>query len=132
MHILSDNLITVLNSLVKLEEEIADKLAMSGEFTKVGSGSYYNHDNKEITMVESQMNREKAHPRTILSHEYGHPEVAGGFTEIEENLLKQIYQITHNPIPETKNEALHISKSEKNETLESILNELNSLKYSSE
>ena len=48
-------------------------------------------------------------------------------TKREENLLKQIYQITHNPIPETKNEALHISKSEKNETLESILNELNSL-----
>ena len=73
------------------------RLAMSGEFTKVGSGSYYNHDNKEITMVESQMNREKAHPRTILSHEYGHPEVAGGFTEIEENLLKQF-----NPAPKKK------------------------------
>ena len=28
MHILSDNLITVLNSLVKLEEEIADKLCL--------------------------------------------------------------------------------------------------------
>ena len=70
------------------------RLATSGEFTKVGSGSYYNPDNKEITMVESQMNREKAHPRTILAHEYGHPETDGWFSDKEIKLLQQF-----NPSP---------------------------------
>lgn len=45
----------------------------------------------------------------------------------EETLLKDIYQLTHNPIPEKKNEALYISKGNKNETLDEVLNELNSL-----
>lgn len=45
----------------------------------------------------------------------------------EETLLKEIYQITHNPIPGKKNEALHISKSDKNESLDDVLEELNSL-----
>lgn len=45
----------------------------------------------------------------------------------EENMLNDIYQITHNPISEKKNEALFITKGEKNETLDEVLNELNSL-----
>lgn len=48
-------------------------------------------------------------------------------TKTEERLLKDIYQITHNPIPEKKNEALIISKGDKTETLDEVLNELNSL-----
>lgn len=48
-------------------------------------------------------------------------------TKKEENLLNQIYQFTHNPILEKKNEALHISKADKNESLNSVLEELNSL-----
>lgn len=48
-------------------------------------------------------------------------------SKTEEALLKDIYQITHNPIPEKKNEALHISKGDKNESLDEVLNELNSL-----
>lgn len=48
-------------------------------------------------------------------------------SKVEETLLKEIYQITHNPIPEKKNEALHISKGDKNESLDEVLNELNSL-----
>lgn len=48
-------------------------------------------------------------------------------SKTEEVLLKDIYQITHNPIPEKKNEALHISKGDKNESLDEVLNELNSL-----
>lgn len=48
-------------------------------------------------------------------------------SKTEETLLKDIYQITHNPIPEKKNEALHISKGDKNESLDEVLNELNSL-----
>lgn len=41
--------------------------------------------------------------------------------------MKEIYQLTHNPIPEKKDETLHISKSIKNESLDEVLNELNSL-----
>lgn len=48
-------------------------------------------------------------------------------SETEETLLKDIYQITHNPISEKKNETLHISKGNKNESLDDVLNELNSL-----
>src|SRR5690606_33670105 len=48
-------------------------------------------------------------------------------SKTEEALLKDIYQITHNPIPEKKNEALHISKGDKNESLDEVLKELNSL-----
>lgn len=48
-------------------------------------------------------------------------------TKIEENILKDIYQQTHNPIPEKKNDALNISKGNKNESLDEVLNELNSL-----
>lgn len=48
-------------------------------------------------------------------------------SKTEETLLKEIYQITHNPIPENKNEALHISKGNKNESLDDVLEELNSL-----
>lgn len=48
-------------------------------------------------------------------------------SKTEEVLLKDLYQITHNPIPEKKNEALHISKGDKNESLDEVLNELNSL-----
>lgn len=48
-------------------------------------------------------------------------------SKTEETLLKDIYQMTHNPIPEKKNEALHISKGNKNESLDEVLNELNSL-----
>ena len=49
-------------------------------------------------------------------------------TKEEERLLKEIYQITHYPIPQKKNEALHISKANnKNETLDDVLNEFNSL-----
>lgn len=66
----------------------------SGELNKVGTGSYYNPDTGNITMVESQMNKHKAHPRTILAHEYGHPEVQGGISRIEEEMLTQF-----NPAP---------------------------------
>lgn len=48
-------------------------------------------------------------------------------SKTEETLLKDIYQMTHNPIPEKKNEALQISKGNKNESLDEVLNELNSL-----
>lgn len=48
-------------------------------------------------------------------------------SEREEDLLKDIYQLTHKPISEKKNEALHISKGDKNETLDDVLKELNSL-----
>ncbi|MBB5332556.1 TM2 domain-containing membrane protein YozV/SpoVK/Ycf46/Vps4 family AAA+-type ATPase [Chryseobacterium koreense] len=48
-------------------------------------------------------------------------------SKTEETLLKVIYQLTHNPIPEKKNEALYISKGTKNETLDEVLHELNSL-----
>lgn len=48
-------------------------------------------------------------------------------TKTEERLLKDIYQITYNPIPEKKNEALIISKGDKTETLDEVLSELNSL-----
>ena len=66
----------------------------SGELNKVGTGSYYNPDTGNITMVESQMNKHKAHPRTILAHEYGHSEVQGGISRIEEEMLTQF-----NPAP---------------------------------
>lgn len=48
-------------------------------------------------------------------------------SKAEETLLKEIYQVTHYPIPEKKNDALHISKGDKNESLDEVLNELNSL-----
>ncbi len=48
-------------------------------------------------------------------------------SKTEEILLKDIYQLTHNPIPEKKNEALHVSKGDKNESLDDVLKELNSL-----
>ena len=66
----------------------------SGELIETNSGSYYNPNTGNITMVESQMNKHKAHPRTILAHEYGHPEVVGGISRIEEEMLTQF-----NPAP---------------------------------
>lgn len=48
-------------------------------------------------------------------------------TKDEEETLKGIYQITHNPLPEEKNNSLHISDVNKNETLNEVLNELDTL-----
>lgn len=48
-------------------------------------------------------------------------------SQSEEYSLREIYQLTHNPIPEMKNESLNISKGDENETLEDALAELNSL-----
>ncbi len=45
----------------------------------------------------------------------------------EEEILKEIYQITHNPLPEEKNASLNISDVKKGETLDEVLNELETL-----
>jgi len=51
----------------------------------------------------------------------------GVVSKIEDTTLKHIYQLTHNPVPQKNNDALRISQSDKNETLDDVLNELNSL-----
>ena len=89
----------------------------SGELIETGSGSYYNPDTGNITMVESQMNKHKAHPRTILAHEYGHPEVQGGISRIEEEMLSQF-----NPTP-IKKLTEHDKKPSENKS------DINSLRY---
>ncbi|MCX6350969.1 MAG: AAA family ATPase [Bacteroidetes bacterium] len=48
-------------------------------------------------------------------------------TKYEEETLKAIFQITHYPLPEEKNNALNISNVDKNETLDEVLSELDSL-----
>ncbi|MGS2760987.1 DUF4236 domain-containing protein [Sinomicrobium sp. M5D2P9] len=47
-------------------------------------------------------------------------------TKKEEKLLKNIYKLTHNPV-EKQSKALHITKSNDNETLDEVLQELNDL-----
>ena len=89
----------------------------SGELIETESGSYYNPDTGNITMVESQMNKHKAHPRTILAHEYGHPEVQGGISRIEEEMLAQF-----NPTP-IKKLTEHDKKPSENKS------DINSLRY---
>ena len=89
----------------------------SGELIETKSGSYYNPNTGNITMVESQMNKHKAHPRTILAHEYGHPEVVGGISRIEEDMLTQF-----NPNP-TKKLTDHNKKPSENKS------DINSLRY---
>ena len=95
----------------------AYRMLTSGEFVKTGSGSYYNPDNKEITLVKSQMDKYKAHPRTILAHEYGHPEVEGGISNIEKDLLSQF-----NPKPK-KELSYHDKSPSENKS------DINSLRY---
>lgn len=51
----------------------------------------------------------------------------GVVTEIEEHLLKQIYQYTYNPIPSNETKALRVSELDEKDTLDTILKELNSL-----
>lgn len=48
-------------------------------------------------------------------------------TKDKEETLKDIFQITHNPLPEEKNTSLNISQVTKDETLNEVLNELESL-----
>jgi SpoVK/Ycf46/Vps4 family AAA+-type ATPase len=48
-------------------------------------------------------------------------------SEEEENTLKDIYQITHNPISEDDNKFINISKVDEKETLDNVLNELETL-----
>jgi SpoVK/Ycf46/Vps4 family AAA+-type ATPase/TM2 domain-containing membrane protein YozV len=48
-------------------------------------------------------------------------------TEKEEKILGTIYQMIYNPIPEKKNEALHISQNDNSGSLEEVLDELNAL-----
>lgn len=48
-------------------------------------------------------------------------------SEDEENTLKEIYQITHNPISEEDNKFIQISKVNEKESLEDVLNELDTL-----
>ncbi|MEO9210727.1 MAG: AAA family ATPase, partial [Ginsengibacter sp.] len=48
-------------------------------------------------------------------------------SEEEENILKNIYQITHNPISEEDNKFINISKVDEKESLDDALNELNTL-----
>ena len=45
----------------------------------------------------------------------------------EQEILNEIYQILHHPIAEKKNDSLQISKSNKTETLNDVLDELNAL-----
>lgn len=45
----------------------------------------------------------------------------------EEVLLKEVYQITHHPIPEKVNNSLNISKNNNNESIDEVLAELNAL-----
>ncbi len=48
-------------------------------------------------------------------------------SEEEEKILKKIYQLTHNPAPDKKKHAAHISKGVENESIDDVLSELNSL-----
>ncbi len=45
----------------------------------------------------------------------------------EEAILKEIYQLTHNPMPEQKNKSLNISEVSEKESLDKVLNELETL-----
>lgn len=46
---------------------------------------------------------------------------------MEEILLKEIYRFTHQPLPQIENKALRMTDTKENETLEEVLQELNSL-----
>ncbi len=48
-------------------------------------------------------------------------------TKKEETALKEIYQITHKPVPEDENKAVNISEAEESESIERVLAELESL-----
>lgn len=48
-------------------------------------------------------------------------------TKKEEEALKEIYQITHNPVPENENKAIKITEAEESENLEQVLAELENL-----
>lgn len=48
-------------------------------------------------------------------------------TKNEENALKEIYQITHNPVSENENKAINITEAEESESLEQALSELDNL-----
>ncbi|MEC5395906.1 AAA family ATPase [Bergeyella sp. RCAD1439] len=48
-------------------------------------------------------------------------------TKKEEDALKEIYQITHNPVPENENKAINITEAEESENLEQVLAELENL-----
>ena len=45
----------------------------------------------------------------------------------EETILKEIYQLTHNPIPDQENKSLNISEVNEDESLNEVLNELETL-----
>ena len=66
----------------------------SGELVPSGMGSYYNQDTAGITLIKSQLDKHKAHPRSVLTHEFGHAEVDGGISRTEENLLKEYLPTT--------------------------------------
>lgn len=75
----------------------------SGDFVKTGTGAYYNHDEDEITLVKSQMDRLKAHPRSVLAHEFGHAETGKSISNIEQEMLGKLKPddklTTHNKSP---------------------------------
>src|SRR5690606_35103917 len=48
-------------------------------------------------------------------------------TKEEEKALKKIYQVTHNPIPDAKNESISVSDVDAVETLDEVLKELDEL-----
>ena len=75
----------------------------SGDFVKTGTGAYYNHDEDEITLVKSQMDRRGLHPRSVLAHEFGHAETGKSISNIEQEMLGKLKPddklTTHNKSP---------------------------------
>lgn len=77
----------------------------TGEFVPTGVGSHYNHNTRGITLIKSQLDKMKAHPRSVLTHEYGHAEVEGGFSDSDKTLLsmfdpaREKYMNDHNKSP---------------------------------
>jgi TM2 domain-containing membrane protein YozV/AAA+ superfamily predicted ATPase len=51
----------------------------------------------------------------------------GVISDSEEKILKEIYQRVHHPVPEKKNDSLNVSQNSADESLDDILEELNSL-----
>jgi TM2 domain-containing membrane protein YozV/SpoVK/Ycf46/Vps4 family AAA+-type ATPase len=54
-------------------------------------------------------------------------EADGAITDSEEKTLKKIYQRVHYPVPEKRNDSLHVSQNDADNSLDDVLAELNSL-----